>query len=119
MLVAAMNPTPDGAMPDQNQSTPQEIWRYQGKISGPPPDRVDMQVEVPEIPFDRLLDESRVEPSSVVRQRLMTVRKFQEERFQPEADFISCNAMMSRSALKTFSLLDAEGQALMRKAYDH
>ncbi len=119
MLVAAMNPTPDGAMPDQSQSTPQEIRRYLGKISGPLLDRVDMQVEVPEIPFDRLLDESRAEPSSVVRQRVMTVRKFQEERFQPEAGFISCNAMMSRSALKTFCPLDAEGQALMRKAYDH
>ena len=82
MLVAAMNPTPDGAMPDQSQSTPQEIRRYLGKISGPLLDRVDMQVEVPEIPFDRLLDESRAEPSSVVRQRVMTVRKFQEERFQ-------------------------------------
>lgn len=35
------------------------------------------------------------------------------------AGFISCNAMMSRSALKTFCPLDAEGQALMRKAYDH
>ena len=27
--------------------------------------------------------------------------------------------MMSRSALKTLCPLDAEGQALMRKAYDH
>jgi len=35
------------------------------------------------------------------------------------AGFISCNAMMSRSALKIFCPLDAEGQALMPKAYDH
>ena len=47
------------------------------------------------------------------------MRKFQEERFQPEAGFISCNAMMSRSALKTCCPLYAEGQALMRRAHDH
>ena len=68
MLVAAMNPTPDGAMPDQSQSTSQEIRRYFGKIYGPFLDRVDMRVKVLEIPFDRLLDESKGEPSSVVRQ---------------------------------------------------
>ena len=48
-----------------------------------------------------------------------TIERLHQERFQPEAGFITCNAMMSRSALKTFCPLDAEGQALMRKAYDH
>ena len=90
-----------------------------GKIYGPFLDRVDMRVKVLEIPFDRLLDESKGELSSVVRQRVITVRKFQEERFQPEAGFISCNAMMSRSALMTCRPLYAEGQALMRRAYEH
>src|SRR5581483_4530247 len=35
MLVAAMNPTPDGKMPHESKSSPREIQSYLGRISGP------------------------------------------------------------------------------------
>ena len=38
-LVAAMNPTPDGKMPGESGSTPRDIQRYLGRISGPLLDR--------------------------------------------------------------------------------
>jgi magnesium chelatase family protein len=41
MLIAAMNPTPDGKMPDESRSTPREIQNYLGRISGPLLDRID------------------------------------------------------------------------------
>ncbi|MGC9944043.1 MAG: YifB family Mg chelatase-like AAA ATPase, partial [Verrucomicrobiota bacterium] len=49
MLVAAMNPTPDGKMPGESRSSPREIQSYLGKISGPLLDRIDLHIEVPQV----------------------------------------------------------------------
>ena len=51
MLVAAMNPTPDGKMPGESKSSPREIASYLGRISGPLLDRIDLHVEVPQVKF--------------------------------------------------------------------
>jgi magnesium chelatase family protein len=51
MLVAAMNPTPDGKMPGESKSSPREIQNYLGRISGPLLDRIDLHVEVPQVKF--------------------------------------------------------------------
>src|SRR5262245_43360343 len=48
MLIAAMNPTPDGKMPHESKSSPREIQNYLARISGPLLDRIDLQVEVPQ-----------------------------------------------------------------------
>src|SRR5439155_25816683 len=47
MLVAAMNPTPDGKMPGESRCSPREIQNYLNRISGPLLDRIDIHVEVP------------------------------------------------------------------------
>ena len=49
MLVAAMNPTPDGKMPGESRSSPREIQNYLGRISGPLLDRIDLHIEVPPV----------------------------------------------------------------------
>ena len=51
MLVAAMNPTPDGKMPGESRSSPREIQNYLGRISGPLLDRIDLHMEVPPVKF--------------------------------------------------------------------
>ena len=51
MLVAAMNPTPDGKMPGESRCSPREIQNYLGRISGPLLDRIDLHVEVPAVPL--------------------------------------------------------------------
>jgi magnesium chelatase family protein len=51
MLVAAMNPTPDGKMPGESSSSPREIQNYLARISGPLLDRIDLHVEVPQVKF--------------------------------------------------------------------
>jgi len=51
MLVAAMNPTPDGKMPADSSSSPREIQNYLGRISGPLLDRIDLHVEAPPVKF--------------------------------------------------------------------
>jgi magnesium chelatase family protein len=57
-LIAAMNPCPCGYLGSKLQRcrcTPDQVSRYQGKISGPLLDRIDLQVEVPALPQHELL----------------------------------------------------------------
>src|SRR4029077_10295653 len=58
MLVAAMNPTPDGKMPAQSRSSPREIQSYLGRISGPLLDRIDLHIEVPAVTFQDITSAS-------------------------------------------------------------
>ena len=63
MLVAAMNPTPDGKMPAESRSSPREIQNYLGRVSGPLLDRVDLHIEVPPVKFREITSERTGEMS--------------------------------------------------------
>ena len=72
-LVAAMNPCPCGFAGSSQRTcrcTPDQIARYQGKLSGPLLDRIDLHVEVPALPPEELLGTPPGEPSSAVRERV-------------------------------------------------
>ncbi len=53
MLVAAMNPTPKGDVP-QNEVGRKQMERYLAKLSGPLIDRIDIHVEAPAVPWKQL-----------------------------------------------------------------
>src|SRR2546427_1091705 len=80
MLVAAMNPTPDGKMPGESHSTPREIQNYLGRISGPLLDRIDLHVEVPPVKFREISSERTGENSAQIRDRVIAARRIQQER---------------------------------------
>ena len=67
MLVAAMNPTPDGKMPHESKSSPREIQNYLGRISGPLLDRIDLHVEVPAVKFREISGDRTGETSAEIR----------------------------------------------------
>jgi len=72
-LIAAMNPCPCGFAGSKQvacRCTPDQITRYQGKLSGPLLDRIDLHVEVPALPAEELLHAPAGEASSSVRQRV-------------------------------------------------
>ncbi|MGD9773319.1 YifB family Mg chelatase-like AAA ATPase [Diaphorobacter sp.] len=72
-LVAAMNPCPCGFAGSSQRAcrcTPDQVARYQGKLSGPLLDRIDLHVEVPALPADQLLGAPPGETSSAVRERV-------------------------------------------------
>ena len=74
-LVAAMNPCPCGFAGSPQRAcrcTPDQVARYQGKLSGPLLDRIDLHVEVPALPAKELLAAPRGEASSAVRARVAT-----------------------------------------------
>ena len=76
-LVAAMNPCPCGFLGSSQRAcrcTPDQVARYQGKLSGPLLDRIDLHVEVPALPTDQLLKSPAGEPSAAVRERVVAAR---------------------------------------------
>jgi magnesium chelatase family protein len=82
-LVAAMNPCPCGHFGNPLKAcrcTPEQVTRYQGRLSGPLLDRVDVQIEVPVLPPEVLAASAEGEPSSVVGIRVMQARAVQRER---------------------------------------
>lgn len=83
-LIAAMNPCPCGYLGSQVRAcrcTPDQVERYQAKLSGPLLDRIDIHVEVPALPPEQLLqskaaDEAQViESSAQISQRVQAARE--------------------------------------------
>ncbi|HAV63650.1 MAG TPA: magnesium chelatase [Verrucomicrobiales bacterium] len=116
MLVAAMNPTPDGKMPGESRSSPREIQNYLGRISGPLLDRIDIHVEVPQVKFRELSDAKTGESSAAVRERVVVARRRQHQRFQGRA--ITCNARMGARDLKEHCRLESATLDFLKMAMD-
>jgi magnesium chelatase family protein len=105
MLVAAMNPTPDGKMPHESKSSPREIQNYLGRISGPLLDRIDLHIEVPAVSFREMTTERTGETSAQIRERVVAARQRQQERFRDRKK-ITSNSRMGTKELKQFCVLD-------------
>ena len=77
-MVAAMNPCPCGFLGSTQRAcrcTPDQISRYQGKLSGPLLDRIDLHVEVPAVPSEQLLKAPPGESSAAIRERVVQARE--------------------------------------------
>jgi len=115
MLVAAMNPTPDGKMPGESRSSPREIQNYLGRISGPLLDRIDLHVEVPTVKFREISGDHTGETSAQIRGRVVAARRRQHDRFKSRPK-ITCNARMGSRELKQFCELDGPTKELLQQA---
>jgi len=115
MLVAAMNPTPDGKMPHESKSSPREIQNYLGRISGPLLDRIDLHIEVPTVKFREISAAQPGESSAHIRERVIAARKLQHQRFAGKPR-VTCNARMGSRELKAFCELDDATRELLKHA---
>ncbi len=82
-LLAAMNPCPCGHHGSTLKPcccSPDTVGRYQARISGPLLDRIDLQVEVPAMAAEALMQSPDGEPSAVVAARVATAQRLQQER---------------------------------------
>jgi magnesium chelatase family protein len=71
-LIAAMNPCPCGYLGSSAHScrcTPDQVHRYQAKLSGPLMDRIDLHIEVPALPAAELLNTTDGESTESIQQR--------------------------------------------------
>lgn len=120
MLVASMNPSPSGYFsddPNAISSSPAEMHRYLSKISGPLLDRIDIHIEVQPVPFEKLTEERRGEPSSSIRERVIVARNFQTERFK-ENENVHYNAQMSVKQIRKYCDLNDESKTLLKNAME-
>jgi magnesium chelatase family protein len=115
MLVAAMNPTPDGKMPHESKCSPREIQNYLGRISGPLLDRIDLHIEVPAVKFREMTSERTGETSAQIRERVIAARTRQQQRFAGKPR-ITCNARMGSKELKAYCALDESTLELLKMA---
>jgi magnesium chelatase family protein len=114
MLVAAMNPSPDGKMPHESRSSPREIEKYLGRISGPLLDRIDIHIEVPAVKFNELTGQRTGESSAQIRARVIAARVLQQQRFAGRK--VTCNARMGSRELKEFCAISEETLEMIKMA---
>lgn len=118
MLVAAMNKCPCGNYPNLSKCkcTPYEIRRYQGKISGPLLDRIDITMEVQPILYGDLFKEAREESSADIRSRVEEARLIQQRRYKEEG--INFNSQLDGKLLKKYISLGAMEEELLKETFE-
>ena len=113
MLIAAMNPCPCGWLghpAGKCRCTPDQVARYRGRLSGPLLDRIDLQVEVPALPHEDLLNASAGEASTRVRDRVIAAHRRQLARQGMS------NARLTAKEVERHCRTDGEGEALLKQA---
>ena len=119
MLVAAMNPCPCGYLTDPRREcrcTPRQIQMYRRRVSGPLLDRIDIQVDVPPVPYRDLSGVRVGESSEALRETVVRARHRQMERFAGEKFF--ANARMATRHVRRFCSIDQDCHTLLRQAVD-
>ena len=118
MFVASMNPCPCGYYNHPTKACVchiGQVQRYLNKISGPLLDRIDLQIEIVPVPFEKISDAREGEPSAAIRERVIAARKIQEERFKNE-EGIYCNAQMTPKLSSKYAAIDDACRSLLRTA---
>ena len=113
VLVAAMNPCPCGYQTDPGREcacTPRQIQAYRGRVSGPLLDRIDIQVEVPAVPYKEMRSDQVSESSRAMRERIERARSLQLERQG------MTNAALPADRMRTECRLDTNSERIMEKA---
>ena len=135
MLVGAMNPCPCGYYGDSERECTCSmtlVSRYQKRLSGPLLDRIDIHVEVPRVPFQKLSDDRRGEMSASIRARVEAARARQTARFAAGASgsapkpgartsarpisTLTCNADMGPTQVRDYCLIDETTRQLLGTA---
>jgi magnesium chelatase family protein len=119
MMVAAMNPCPCGYFGDRVRAcrcSVQQIRQYQGKISGPLLDRIDLHIEVPSVKYRALSGKEMGESSATIKTRVNLTRERQQKRFGNSGVLV--NARMTEKQIKAFCRIDEESHALMEMAIE-
>ena len=120
-LVCAMNPCKCGFFGDPTRKctcSRDEVRRYVERVSGPLLDRMDLQIEVPAIPFEQLRSKAPAETSATIRARVNKAREFANRRFTNAGEkSVFCNAQLSARQIRQFCEPDAAGLSLLEEAF--
>ena len=117
MLIAAMNPCPCGYRSDPRREchcSVMQIERYMSKISGPLLDRIDIQMEVPAVPFQELSGLETGSSSAAMRREVEMARQMQADRYAKNR--IYCNAQLKSALLREHCALDKQSRQLLKSS---
>lgn len=121
-LVAAMNPCRCGMAGEPGHTCtrgPRCITDYQGRISGPLMDRIDIRIDVPAVSASDLIRPMAAERSADVAQRVALARDMQRERFESAGiGGVTTNARCSTALIEKLAEPDPAGLQLLRDAAD-
>jgi magnesium chelatase family protein len=92
------------------------IQRYVAKISGPLLDRIDIHIEVPAVQYKELRGGAAAEGSAEIRNRVLSARDRQRDRFKKLGDHIFSNAQMSTRQIRAHCELGADSERLLERA---
>jgi len=116
-LVAAANPCPCGHLGDPRREcrcSSLEVRRYRGRLSGPLLDRIDLQLDVPAVPFRDLLRAQGGEPSARVLERVLAARARQRARSEGRGE--RTNADLTAAEVRSHCVADRDGERLLELA---
>ncbi|MFV2089520.1 MAG: ATP-binding protein, partial [Pseudomonadales bacterium] len=114
-LLAAMNPCPAGLVCSESscRCRPDQVRRYQGRISGPLLDRIDLHVAVGEVPKELLLsDTSGPSDGELGHEEVARARQRQLQRQG------QLNAFLAMPALNAHVALGTEEKRILSRASD-
>ncbi|OYW17977.1 MAG: hypothetical protein B7Z54_07045 [Sphingobacteriales bacterium 12-47-4] len=94
---------------------PGGVQKYLNKVSGPLLDRIDLHVEVTPVAFSELSSLEQTESSASIRERVISAREIQAERYK-ENTGIYCNAQISSKMLKEICVIDSAGANMLKSA---
>jgi len=118
ILLASMNPCPCGHLGDSQKAcvcNDFQIERYRARLSGPLLDRIDMQIEVPRLSSDELLNTAAAgESSAEIRKRVVNARKIQAERYKDYDIFT--NSELTPNLVKKFCEVDEASKMMLKTA---
>ena len=119
MFVASMNPCPCGFYGSKDKEctcTPEAISRYMGKISGPFLDRIDIQIEVTPVKYQKIASEEKIESSEVIKHRVDSARKIQLDRYKQYGIF--SNSELTPSLSNIYCKLDLKSKEIVQNAFE-
>ena len=118
LLVAAANPCPCGYYGDsvhECRCSAAEVRRYQKRLSGPLLSRIDIQIHLPSLSYDQIMEGSSLD-SAAMREMVLRAREVQKKRFLGTPAVL--NSQMDGKMLKKWGKLDDESELVLKDAYD-
>jgi len=121
ILIAAMNPCPCGWLGDSIKEcncSASNIIKYKRKVSGPLLDRIDLQIRVDRISFEKANEKNSQDDLAEDKQKIIRARQTQEERFYKEPNGILLNSEMNPKEIEKYCVLDKHCESLLKNAME-
>ncbi len=119
MFIASMNPCPcgyHGSKEKRCTCKENQIQRYINKISGPLLDRIDIHIEVEDVNYQKLENDSPSETSATIRNRVNNARNIQIHRYKEHNIF--SNSELTPKLISKYCKLSSNNKKILKTAFN-